>query len=324
MARRASPLENIWNWGRLSFKRRPKFEKKALCLVIIDDDLIPMQRQNLDAALAFSTIKEELKFVKISEVPVDNGPSILMKYLTEIAPIRVLIATGRKVSELETTLLFLSIAHMKLPFHLLSEQGLDPNQIVPDRGQIREVVGRRTCVYIHAPNAKNLDVFTAVYAEARRQFPDLLVLLRGLDEDRVKLIPEEFVVVPKDTSKARRQLADFIYEVNDEYSAQWASVANVCLFFPENKQVEEWAKLALGSGAAVVTFGLKIDKSKMLSELEAIGAIWTVQNQNLLSAALTQALSPEKSALTVFQSLEHINDFESNLSKEIDRFLEMA
>ncbi len=302
-------------WGSRRFGKRSEAQKRPHFVSVFDRDEASGLKAHIERAFAFSASSLRMAY---STIDVDTLPDEII----ELAPSRILF-----VNVIPSRQQLRAIKHLDVPYLNINAQ-TEPKKTSSDvnsvtqRGGISEVVGRRNAIYVHKPSKRNLLIIVNAFLDAKRQYPDLLMMLSGVQHGALEALNLDLMIIDKDASKSKRQLGDVLVSPESDFSPDWAATANLCILLPENKDIQKCGNLALGSGASLLTYRVDLEPYETLNELEAIGAIWSAQNPNLLAAAITQALSPEKTALTVAQSLEHLTATEDYISQSIDALLD--
>ena len=308
-------FKNFRFWGLRRFRKAPERKKKPHFVSVFNASEANELKAHVERVFAFSASSSRMAY-SVSDADFTDEEII------ERAPTRLLFVNVSPTRQQLRTIKYLNV-----PYLIINAQNtqIDVSGEVlsfAQRGGISEVVGRRNAIYVHKPTKRNLPIVVNAFLDAKRQYPDLLMMLSGVQNNEIETLNLDLMIINKDASKSKRQLGDILISDEDAFCPDWSAAANLCILLPENKNIWECASLALGSGASLLTYRVDLEAYDKLNDLEAIGAVWSAQNPNLLSAAITQALSPEKTALTVGQSLEHLTAMEDQISQAIDTLLD--
>lgn len=307
-------LKNFRFWKFRRFGTPPPEHKKPHFISVFKANEETAVKACIERVFAFSASSSRMAY---SVVDADIVP----EEIRELSPTRMLFVNTQPNRQQIRMLKYLGIPYLSIEAGLSDYPSQDVSSIAPRSG-IGEIVGRRNAIYVHKPTKRNLPIIVNAFLEAKRQYPDLLMMLSGAEVGEISALNLDLMVIEPDASKNKRQLGDILISNEGEFNPDWAAAANLCILLSENKNIYQSANMALGSGASLLTYRVDLEAYDTLNDLEAIGAIWSAQNPKLLAAAITQALSPEKTALTVGQSLEHLTAREDQLSQAVDTLLD--
>ena len=315
MSTLSQKLKNFHLWRFNRFGKQATVPRKPHFVSVFDKNAGADLQSYVERMFAFSSASSRMAYSKASS-------DISSEAIIELAPTRMLfidVTPNRHHIRV--------LKNMNIPYLIINSSMPDQDishdvNAFAQRTGISEVVGRRNAIYVHKPTKRNLPIIVNAFLEAKRQYPDLLMMLSGAEVGEISALNLDLMVIEPDASKNKRQLGDILISSEGEFNPDWASAANLCILLPENKNIQQSANMALGSGASLLTYRVDLEAYDTLNDLEAIGAIWSAQNPKLLAAAITQALSPEKTALTVGQSLEHLTAREDHLSQAVDTLLD--
>lgn len=278
----------------------------------------------LRAALAFLPGHIEVRILEGQERPPRRGVAEISTFLREHAPRHYLFINSEPSGDLLAALKLHQISFASLHDPAPPGEISEFSDKSSGREKLRELIGRRYTIYAHASKRTKLAELSAFFEgcrEARLDFPDLLILMTGAKREQIaREWPGLFIAGARDM-RARRNAADLILLEGDEPDADCISVCNVTVILSSNTSVEYYGRTVLERGSALVLYGVDARRQGVLGELDATGAIWSVQRGGLLGAALAQALLPEKSALTAVQSLERLTESALELDQIVDTLL---
>ena len=311
----ASIAQRLRFWERNWVQEKARYKAKDVVLIELDPNLPTQARSHLEIAISFSSsglapaiIESTGENKKFIERVVDSGA----KYF---------ISAGKKLSISQRRVLqFLGIPYLELSANQIPAYDL-PKDGFEARGAMLQKFERRHVIYLHKPRKTQLALVLRTFMEVKRRYPDLLLALTGVSEKLMSAIESDIKVAHINDRKSKILLSDVVYEDTKMRQNDWLACANLELIMADGDDIDDKIRTAVERGVAVVVFGDTVSGSKLYNELEAKGAIWGVRKAINLVPVLSQALEPEKAALTTLQSSTLIAGGSTKFIEDIDRLL---
>ncbi len=299
-----------------------EYQAQPFLAVELGVDVDIEQEQWIASALAFSspsaTIsilprREEGDLISISEY--------LERYLDQKP--NALLYIGKKPDREEVSALRL----LKVPYRAIDNL-IEPPSVSefpeddPSRMRWREAFNRRYVLYVHVTKKDLVPKLLEAFLEVRRNFPDLILVLSGVDASAVPHRQFGLSMLKESGNLKLIQYNDILLLDDERFDPVIASVANVEIV-TQTTQTRRTAMEAIQRSAAILFYSVNSKTMGPFNDLVNSGAIWSIGKNGPLGTTLTQMLSLTNSANASAQSLARLTETENELFKAIDELIGM-
>ncbi len=192
----------------------------------------------------------------------------------------------------------------------------------PERAKWHKAIDRRHVIYAHFEQTEPIEKVLEAFRAARKNFPDLLLVISGLKAKDIPYQPYGYLCLNETPDLKNIQYADILVLKSDENTPVISSISMIQIV-TQTHNLREIATEAMCRASAVVFYDVHPQGLGDLNQLTSAGMVWSVRKRESLGAALSQALSLEDSANTVWQSMSRLTETDNPLVEALEALVGM-
>lgn len=326
-------------WLKTRFSRPSWFRKSTRAAwLFVPETLSKSQIEQLQTFLRFYDEFDETYITGGEAVSFEEAKTLtirtdrygeFVKILNAIEPHAVLAFDTEIPQRLKSLVNFAKIPIFEEPWPAISEKQIDNiEKSVAEQDKLRKTIASKLepsrIVFCSVVNSYDLDDFISAFREARLQSPDLVLAISGAIEFNSRYFPSEFDIQPYQNDSLAWQKADIILLDASADLTTWISVGVATMLGLADSQDRALAEDAILLASSLVLYDPEFSANDPFSHLAAIGAVWVANSAEGLANALTQAVLPERAALTSTQALDFWCPSDDPMQMVFERAYEQA
>ncbi len=310
------PARKVYN-GRKKFVR--EFAPAPRLVVRFAADIESAKLPWLHSALAFSVQSVELTIIEETSPPNGSMGTFLSVLETEQPSYYFFI--GREPITEEIAALKL----LQIPYRAVTDL-TPPNEMSefpnedPQRAKWHAAFERRPVIYAHLVRDDNLALIIEAFRVARRNFPNLIMIMSGIKEDKIKAAARGLFVGTENKNIKTIRFLDIMVMEDLSFSTIQSSVSSAQIV-TQTRDIREITKEAIKHSTAVIFYDVRSSSLSPFSDLINSGSIWNVTRKGSLGATISQVLRIEIAANTATQSILRLHTDHNPTLDALDELL---